>query len=186
MGRRAKFTYSSWRREPEPPKRPCDVPGCPCAGEYRAPKDRSLKEYYWFCLDHVQEYNAKWNYYDGETDAGSQKEEAEHKRRFSFKNFGSRIKYNFGYDFVEFPDGMFGEKSFSGYDEEEIYLSEEERKYLKILELKAPELNLTTLKKQYKKLVKKYHPDLNREDKGAEENFKQLSAAYKHFMKRLS
>ena len=158
--------------------RRCDHPGCDKCGEYRAPKDRSLKEYYWFCLEHVQEYNAKWNYYDGEADSDSQKEETERKRRFSFKNFG--------YDFAEFPDGMFGEKSFAGYDEEEIYLSEEERRYLKILELKAPELSLAALKKQYKKLVKKYHPDINREDKDAEEKFKQLSAAYKHFMKRLS
>lgn len=167
-------------------KHRCDHPGCDKCGEYRAPKDRSLKEYYWFCLEHVQEYNAKWNYYDGETDDDSPKEEAERRRRFSFKNFGSRVKYNFGYDFVEFPDGLFGEKSFSGYDEEDIYLSEEERKYLKILEMKATELSLPALKKQYKKLVKKYHPDLNREDKDAEENFKQLSAAYKHFVKRLS
>ena len=43
----------------------CDHPGCKEAGEYRAPKDRSLKSYYWFCLKHVQEYNAKWNYYEG-------------------------------------------------------------------------------------------------------------------------
>ena len=36
----------------------CDHPGCNKRGEYRAPKDRKLKEYYWFCLEHVQEYNA--------------------------------------------------------------------------------------------------------------------------------
>ena len=44
--------------------RKCDHPGCNEPGEYRAPKDRRLKEYYWFCLKHVQEYNAKWNYYE--------------------------------------------------------------------------------------------------------------------------
>ena len=43
----------------------CDHPGCLEKGEYKAPKDRKLKEYYWFCLKHVQEYNQKWNYYDG-------------------------------------------------------------------------------------------------------------------------
>ena len=41
----------------------CDFPGCAEKGEYRAPKDRKLKDYYWFCLKHVQEYNSKWNYY---------------------------------------------------------------------------------------------------------------------------
>ena len=34
------------------------------------------------------------------------------------------------------------------------------------------------LKKQYKKLAKKYHPDLNKEDESAEEKFKQISIAY--------
>lgn len=168
----------------EETKRPCDHPGCTKCGEYRAPKDRSLKEYYWFCLDHVQEYNAKWNYYDGLEE--EQKEEtAGRRRRFNFKNFGSRVKYNFGYDFAEFPDGLFGEKA-PEFNSEEIYLSAEEKKYLKILELEHAELSVEILKKQYKKLVKKYHPDLHHNDKEAEEKFKFLSEAYEHFIKRFS
>ena len=34
------------------------------------------------------------------------------------------------------------------------------------------------IKKAYKKLAKKYHPDRNRDDKGAEEKFKKISEAY--------
>jgi hypothetical protein len=35
-------------------------------GEYRAPKNRThLREFHWFCLDHVREYNAGWDYYKG-------------------------------------------------------------------------------------------------------------------------
>ena len=46
--------------------RRCDVPGCTSAGEFRAPKGRNqLNEYFWFCLDHVREYNRAWNYYAG-------------------------------------------------------------------------------------------------------------------------
>ena len=37
---------------------------------------------------------------------------------------------------------------------------------------------LEDLKKQYKKLAKKYHPDVNKQDENAEEKFKQISAAY--------
>ena len=33
----------------------CDHPDCNEKGEYKAPKDNTLKEYYWFCLKHVQE-----------------------------------------------------------------------------------------------------------------------------------
>ena len=46
--------------------RPCDRPDCAAFGEYRAPRDRQhLNEYFWFCLEHVREYNQIWNYYAG-------------------------------------------------------------------------------------------------------------------------
>ena len=45
--------------------RKCDHPNCELEGEYRAPKNRNLDDYYWFCLKHVSEYNKSWNYYDG-------------------------------------------------------------------------------------------------------------------------
>ena len=45
--------------------RRCDHPDCAEAGEHRAPRDRGLKEYYWFCLEHVRAYNAAWDYFRG-------------------------------------------------------------------------------------------------------------------------
>ena len=68
----------------------CDYPDCHEKGEYKAPKDKTLKEYYWFCLKHVQEYNARWNYYkDGV-------EEDEHiKKKMHFGGFRSKIKFIF-------------------------------------------------------------------------------------------
>ena len=50
---------------PEILPRRCDWPGCEDMGEYRAPKNRGLRSYYWFCLDHVRGYNTSWNYYEG-------------------------------------------------------------------------------------------------------------------------
>ena len=38
------------------------------------------------------------------------------------------------------------------------------------------------LKSKYKTLSKKYHPDANGGDKGAEERFKKISAAYSSLM----
>ena len=43
----------------------CDFPGCSEPGEYRAPRDRSLRSYYWFCFKHVQAYNQKWDFLAG-------------------------------------------------------------------------------------------------------------------------
>ena len=49
--------------------RVCDKPGCQEPGKYRAPKSPdSLDEFYWFCKDHVREYNLKWNFFDGSTE----------------------------------------------------------------------------------------------------------------------
>ena len=44
--------------------RVCDWPGCEARGLYRAPRapDR-LTEYRWFCLDHVRDYNRRWNFF---------------------------------------------------------------------------------------------------------------------------
>lgn len=70
---------------------------------------------------------------------------------------------------------------------EEIFFTEQERRYLKIMELDAKDLSLPLIKKQYKKLVKKYHPDLNRENKEeAEEKFKQLTIAYQALSARFA
>lgn len=68
MGRRAKYAFSFndlTGRPPVAPEHVCDKEGCGKAGEFRAPKDRTLTDYYWFCLEHVQEYNAQWDYYQG-------------------------------------------------------------------------------------------------------------------------
>ena len=50
--------------------RVCEHEGCQEAGQYRAPKAPDvLDEYRWFCKDHVREYNAKWSFFEGKTEA---------------------------------------------------------------------------------------------------------------------
>lgn len=154
----------------------CDHPGCHKAGEYRAPKDRNLKEYYWFCLEHVQEYNAKWNYYGDEAFA---EHEEDLRRKF---RFSSHIKYNFGFDF----DGGYNIFSGTYSSAPSIRLTADERNALKLMELDADDLTAETLKKAYKKAVKKYHPDINTTDSAAEDKFKILSTAYKSIMAKLN
>lgn len=156
----------------------CDHPGCNKAGEYRAPKDRSLKEYYWFCLDHVQEYNSKWNYYG---DDGFVEEEENIRQKFKFS---SHIKYNFGFDFSGSYD-FFDKYSYSGASDN-IRLTADERECLKLMELSYDDLTADNLKKAYKKAVKKYHPDTNKADKTLEEKFKMLSTSYKSLLGKLS
>ena len=58
--------------EPETPPQPthCQHPDCKLPGVYRAPKSRTqLNEYFWFCLDHVRDYNKAWDFYAGMSQA---------------------------------------------------------------------------------------------------------------------
>src|SRR5471030_734972 len=49
-----------------PTLRRCEHLGCEDEGAFRAPKSPSLlHEYYWFCLNHIKEYNKSWDYYKG-------------------------------------------------------------------------------------------------------------------------
>jgi len=50
-------------------ERTCDHPYCDAKAEYRAPRSPDqLEDYYWFCLDHVREYNSSWNFFANFTD----------------------------------------------------------------------------------------------------------------------
>ena len=158
----------------------CDAPGCKERGEFRAPKNKNLKEYYWFCLKHVQEYNERWNYYDG---TEPDEEEPEFSRRF--RGFSSKIRYSFGFNFEE--EFQSGKYNFSHFDYADALYTRQEREYLEILELSPQDdLSVEIIKKQYKKLVKLYHPDLNNNNPEKEEQFKLLNNAYNHLLKRVN
>ena len=60
----------------------------------------------------------------------------------------------------------------------DVIISREKAKPIKKLELKMP-ITLEKIKKNYKKLVKIFHPDVNGNNKKAEEKFKQINESYK-------
>jgi hypothetical protein len=48
----------------ETSERICEHPHCDRPGSYRAPRaPAELDRWRWFCLDHVREYNASWNFF---------------------------------------------------------------------------------------------------------------------------
>jgi hypothetical protein len=179
-----RFNSRFWE-EPEVGVDP-DLPRCAWAdcknhGEFKAPKSRqSLREYHYFCLEHVREYNRRWNYYEGmnpkDIERDMRKDYTWDRPSWNFGTFkkapgaGGGFKDDFGF-FNE--DGSFKgepEDDYSQYDHEE-------RKAFAVLDLK-PGATLSELKTRYKILVKKHHPDTNNGDKDAEERFKIISQAY--------
>ena len=62
-------------------------------------------------------------------------------------------------------------------------LTHEEQKSMDVLSLKMP-INVEKIKKTYKKLVKIYHPDVNKDNKNAEQLFKEINQAYRILLKK--
>ena len=62
-------------------------------------------------------------------------------------------------------------------------LSKDEHGALQVLGLKIP-ISVEEIKKKYKKLVKIFHPDVNADNKEAENKFKEVTEAYRILLKK--
>jgi hypothetical protein len=158
----------------------CDMPGCRAHGEHRAPRDRSLKENYWFCFEHVKEYNAAWNFFSGMSD-----QEVEQQILNSL--YGDRPTWRYDVDGaaadalrrVAWQTYNNTEKEPPRYNgrKNEIPAQTPEGEALAIMELEPP-VTLKEIKERYKALAKKHHPDLNPGDSRAEDLLKSINMAY--------
>lgn len=182
MARRSSFQP---QRDPKAPPQTCAAPGCSLPGEFRAPRDRNLREYLWFCLDHVRAYNAGWDFYKGMPSA----------------DIESAIRSDTGWQRPTWPLGRLGAHvDLSKLGDPLGILRDaaprpraqpqrreappELRAALGVLELEWP-LDPGVLKSRYKELAKRHHPDANKGDKRAEERFKDISRAYALLRQRL-
>lgn len=160
-----------------PEVRRCDAQGCGEEGLYRAPVSRErLRDYYWFCLDHVRDYNRAWNYFSGLSPEEVEilvRDDTVWQRptwRFAGK---SEPRYEKGPEFAD-PYGFFGQEEREARAQAP---QTEEGKALTALGL-APEVTFEEIRARYRVLVKLHHPDANGGDKEAEERLKVINRAY--------
>jgi hypothetical protein len=168
----------------EPPARLCDHPGCAAGGDFRAPKSRlDLRDYYWFCLDHVRAYNSAWNYYagmsDGEIEAEIRSDTVWQRPSWRLGDragpgFAARVRDHFGM----FSGGKREQarRESAGDTAAQRALSAREQA-LAVFEIEPP-VTPVRLKARYKTLVKLHHPDAHGGDKAAEEKLKIINQAY--------
>ena len=163
----------------------CDCPNCKKEGLYRAPKDRSLSSYYWFCLEHIKEYNKNWNYYKDlspeDIELSIRHDTVWHKPTWKLGENTHISSKNLKDPFKLFPDSK-KENHFQQKIEKPKY-SKQVQEACDFLEIKE-ELTLAVLKKQYKKLAKKFHPDVST-IKNADILFKKLNEYYTILIKQL-
>ena len=130
----------------------CDRFGCTERGDFPAPKSPNSPERWHFCENHVAEYNRSWNYFAGLTaeEAERQQKEDEAERKYARANTWTWMG----------PDGS------SARDEA-----------LDVLGLEN-DANDDDIKRAYRKLAKRYHPDINPGDAEAAKHFQDVRAAY--------
>jgi hypothetical protein len=175
------------RLDCEPGDRPCDHIGCPRAGLHRAPKGRDQAREYWhFCTSHAADYNKRWNYFEGMSDADlasfQKQEETGHRPTWTFRSgrldrFSAALR-GFKAGRTADPFGMFGG------DPANAPAAPSRRRLtrLQTLALEAMSLEETAtgvqIRARYAELVKRWHPDANGGDRGAEQNLQRVLRAY--------
>ena len=189
-----KFKYNTFKKNLSWEKyslKICDNVNCKDKGEYRAPKSRlNLNQYYFFCLKHIQEYNKSWDFYRGlsidQIESSMRKDTVWDRPSWPLKGNPNNIKEKLN-DFLASDSSLFEkEKEIRDFLKNKLIdenLSNVETNSLKVLELKMP-ISVDEIKKQYKKLVKIFHPDVNANNKESEKKFKEITEAYKILLKK--
>ena len=167
-------------------ERKCDEKGCDEQGNYFAPKSPNNKEKYVFCLEHIKKYNKRWDYFAGK----SQNDIYEFQKNGSFEDrptkpffsgSSSKIKFQFEYS-LDKSKIKFSKRTKRFEKTYKYSLNNEIENSLRIFGLDS-ESGQDNLKKTYKELVKKYHPDLNKDYLNKETKIKEINRAYKVLLK---
>jgi DnaJ domain len=172
--------------------KPCQHPGCPEAGDFRAPDPDSAAassngpgSYRYLCLDHVREFNAGYNWFDGMSaeeilDAQSPLNIWPSETR-AFRASGGVDSPPKWADFND-PLDAISARFKSRLPRERAdgrFLSQQDRIALKTLELNE-DADRRALREAYSAKVRKYHPDKNGGDRSFEKKLQEVIEAYQH------
>lgn len=178
----------------------CDKMGCLENALYKAPKNpENLSDYYRFCLTHVRDYNKSWNFFAGRSDEdiayhleqdiighrptwpmGNIPRTGRDKRQKPQHFFDSHFHDPFDIGKKIFGDTQKAEAEAKRKKEalEQAMLASSMKQACEILEIKTPP-DLQEARKNYKRLVKKYHPDVNKDNPDAERILRTIVEAYR-------
>ena len=158
----------------------CDFPDCDRPAGHRTPRSRiELRNFYWFCLEHVREYNSAWDYYAGMNAAQI---ETEVRRDIDWRRPTWPLGQRNGT-----ADGTGAYRTHGLFDDIDEGPAERVRRSaaphphaaaLAVMDL-SPPITVEALKRRYKELAKRHHPDTNGGDRKAEEKLKAINIAYR-------
>ena len=176
------------RRTRAPDAPCCEWKGCEAAATHRAPKGRDREKEHWrFCIEHVREYNASYNYFKGMSadDVSKYQKDFITGHRPTWKmgtgntpggtDFTATDPMNL---FREFNAGA-GWRRKSERAEPKRTIRNAERKAFEALGLEVS-AEAVEIKARFKELVKRHHPDANGGDRVFEEKLREIITAYNY------
>lgn len=167
----------------------CMAPGCEQPGEFRAPPEEGARgdgrpAYRWFCLDHVREFNARYNFFAGmsadEISAAQRPYAGWERETRAFAANGADRPPAWG-DFADPLDAIgarFRARAAAAAERKDGRpLSDADRRALGVLGLEI-DADRRALRTRYADLVRRYHPDRNGGDRSFEARLQAVIAAY--------
>ena len=175
--------------------RTCAWEGCSAKAPHRAPKGRNQEgQFPWFCTDHIRDYNKNYNFFSEMNDEEIQKVVTDRTQGRPTWDMGVN---KIGKDTDEVPRPRTKKKK--NHDPSNVFrryarmqqgssgpnrsaerkILEADKKALEMLGV-SPTSTAEHIKKAYKDLVKKHHPDINGGDKSSEERLRNIVTAYNH------
>lgn len=186
----AQYQHGFHKSSAQPRYRSCQTPGCPSEGLYKAPKmdgsshHQDDSSWLWLCTDHVRDYNKQWNYY----------------RNMSEEQAYASYRGDVTWNRPTWPMGRWSQQQRAMYYNPDFenyihdmapgqyqqpvtrHFASRDQKAIDLLGLQYPFDN-EQLQFAYRKMVKRYHPDLNKNDPAAEDMFKQITESYQALKK---
>ena len=188
--------FDSIRVKPEskqattaPQQARCEFPGCNKDGEFRAPQGRDREgQFFCFCLDHVREYNASYNYFNGMSteDVAVYQRDALTGHRPTWTMGSNRSAKGFREDGEGESDplSMFRAtaRTRPGSRKRDPIKPRVGVAALKALDQLGLDdtAGAPTVKARYKDLVKQLHPDANGGDRSNEDRLREIIRAYNY------
>tara|TARA_B100000029_G_C17355271_1_gene880464 strand:+ start:399 stop:911 length:513 start_codon:yes stop_codon:yes gene_type:complete len=158
----------------------CEWKKCKEVGQFKAPTDKNnSKKFQLLCKEHIKLFNSSWNYFEGMS-----QDEIENFLRSDITWHRPTQKFGSSDNFFNMLWNNALDDKFKILEGGDVYiknkkLCEKDKDAFKILGLEFSS-DWQTIQKQFKTLVKKFHPDKHAGDKQYEDKLKKITLAYTH------
>jgi hypothetical protein len=172
----------------------CASPGCTEPGEFRAPSPYAQgrgdqpNDWQWLCLDHVREFNQRYNYFNGMSRDEIEEAQmplagwARETRAFTQGGADKPPSWSDFHDPLDAIASRFRTRMREAAPKvrsDGKSLSPEDRRALDAMGL-PHDADRRALRTRYSELVRRYHPDRNGGDRSFETKLQRTVEAYQH------